>query len=169
VFNSNNYVADGAANDIIIVFRALSTNAAQNGGTEADNTLYIFDGDTDRRVLKHEQSSSGMNWFAGAAANTGGDGDLNGLDPHIVTVRFADSGYLWNNGLRVGGASDVLTSSIGLQDIYIGADTNHARNSNIEVFEMMVFQSTLTDEERHQMEFYLSHKWDIPLAIRSPH
>jgi hypothetical protein len=165
VFNSNNYVADGAANDIIIVFRALSTNAAQNGGTEADNTLYIFDGDTDRRVLKHEQSSSGMNWFAGAAANTGGDGDLNGLDPHIVTVRFADSGYLWNNGLRVGGASDVLTSSIGLQDIYIGADTNHARNSNIEVFEMMIFQSTLTDEERHQMEFYLSHKWDIPLQL----
>jgi hypothetical protein len=165
VFNSNNYVADNAPNDIIIVFRALSTNAAQNGGTEADNTLYIFDGDTDRRVLKHEQSSSGMNWFAGAGANTGSDGDLNGLDPHIVTVRFADSGYLWNNGLRVGGASDVLTSSIGLQDIYIGADTVHARNSNIEVFEMMVFQSTLTDEERHQMEFYLSHKWDIPLQL----
>tara|TARA_A100001201_G_scaffold141625_1_gene137519 strand:- start:548 stop:2716 length:2169 start_codon:yes stop_codon:yes gene_type:complete len=164
-FNSNNYVADGAANDIIIVFRALSTNAAQNGGTEADNTLYIFDGNTDRRVLKHEQKSSGMNWFAGAGANTGSDGDLNGLDPHIVTVRFADSGYLWNNGLRVGGASDVLTSSIGLQDIYIGADTDHARNSNIEVFEMMIFQSTLTDEERHQMEFYLSHKWDIPLQL----
>ena len=162
-FHSNNYVADNAANDVIIVFRALSTNSS-------DNTKYIFDGDVDndadaRRLLKHESSSSGMNWYAGAGASTGTDGDLNGLDPHIVSVRFADAGYLWNNGLRVGGSSDVLTSAIAHKGIVLGADYNHERNSNIEIFEVMVFQSTLTDEERHQMEFYLSHKWDIPLQL----
>tara|TARA_Y100001972_G_scaffold128099_1_gene187410 strand:+ start:1567 stop:3735 length:2169 start_codon:yes stop_codon:yes gene_type:complete len=173
-FHSNNYVADNAANDVIIVFRALSTNSS-------DNTKYIFDGDTDndadaRRLLKHESSSSGMNWHAGASASTGTDGDLNGLDPHIVSVRFADSGLLWNNGLKVGGSSDVLTSAVAHKGIVLGADYNHERNSNIEIFEVMVFQSTLTNEERQQMEFYLSHKWDIPLqishndsaAIRSP-
>ena len=163
-FHSNNYVADNAANDVIIVFRALSTNSS-------DNTKYIFDGDTDsdadaRRLLRHDSSSTGMTWYAGHnAATTGTDGDLNGLDPHIVCARFADAGYLWNNGLRVGGSSDVLSAATAHKGIVLGADYAHERNSNVEIFEVMVFQSTLTDEERHQMEFYLSHKWDIPLQL----
>ena len=163
--NFANNVADGVANDVIIVFRALSTNAVQNGGSGANNTLYVYDGDdgSHRRLLKHGADS--LETYAGADQDTGSDGNIDGLDVNIVVTRYSDSGAVWRNGRRIMGLVDNLSSSNGFRDMVIGADYAYARWSNIEIFELIVYNTTLSSVERQQVEWYLSNKWDIPLQL----
>ena len=164
-------------------FRGTDTNLWRNQGYSAFGVSRYTGGDNERVI-----TSVGGNWLFGHHGNLIGryhfDGWLDqGFSPdtkfHIFetlhegkSVNSDPSGTVWTDGIegsyRRGRKQGSNNNWFFPQQLSFGAMTSGREASKCQVAEFMIFEGLINEDDRLNIEGYLSHKWGIPLPSSHP-
>jgi hypothetical protein len=143
--------------------------------------------DSYERVVDHDYANGF--WFGrnSGNANSFGGGVREGSDPYGVFVTAQDGQWnivgnqrdntthnMWNNGDFASKSSNTVTATatsttrVGIGG-YHDAVTSSQYAVNIDIAEIVFYQSALNTTQRQTIEGYLAHKWGLSANLPSDH
>ena len=138
------------------------------------------------RLVDHDYANGF--WFGrnSSSANSFGGGVREGSDPYGVFVTAQDGQWniignqrdytthnVWNNGDFTNKSSNTVTSTatnstrVGIGGYADGSGSQQA--ANIDIAEIVFYQSALSLSNRQTIEGYLAHKWGLTSSLPNDH
>jgi hypothetical protein len=88
---------------------------------------------------------------------------------HVTSMIMNNANVtLSHNGVISTGSIDAAVANLGTSGTFIGQKVNNVEYMFGNIYELLVYDSALSDSDRTKMEAYLSSKWLAPLAGETP-
>jgi len=138
------------ANNTFVVCKMPSSSTGSSG--------YVYDGATTRQIFNHNNISTNSDYIIFAGSVLGGSTTVDTTNFLLYSLLFngASSALRKSRSALISG--DAGTD--GFNGITLGAATGGGSNfSNLEIAEILVYDSDLSDANRDLVEAYLEAKW----------
>ena len=142
--------------------------------------------DSYERLVDHDYANGFWLGRNSSTANSFGGGVREGSDPYGVFVTAQDGQWniignqrdgtthnMWNNGDFTNKSSNTVTATattstrVGIGGYHDGSGTQQA--ANIDIAEIVFYQSALSLSNRQLIEGYLAHKWALTSSLPAGH